>query len=510
MRANSRNIVFTMANDAVYPHFTCLARSVMRFSGDFSFKVIPFDDKTSRLRDYCRENNIEIVSGDLEAFDELGIRHGAWRHGPGMYRKFRIFSEDADRVLFLDADSTLFMNPQAIFEAFEASPYDIVFQHPTGRPRNYQHQALDSVTARLGIEKNGYNNGFVLSRPGTIPFAVADALRPRARRRLIGRANEQALMSYLTAMLGLHVATIEDLKPNWTFGISNNTLFFDDGILRARGKEDREVIFVHWFTNKWGDEQFFRISGAFTAPDWQLSQIKLNRHLRQGEFEQARDALDEMRHLGCDDKNKLELCERQIYLASAQKEEVIEQARSWLSQPQSRELTTLIIQKLFELECHEMIIEHFDGRQEEVLDMQLQSLFARALSKTGHIDRALEIGSQVHSAHPYAYQTNRLWIDLCADAGRHEERAAFLREYCEYNPDDEWAMAELAKLPEIEGSNADAGILQLQAQLDQAHIALAEAKSRLGNIEKKDRSLKPSPKKLKRNYAWRIASKFVR
>jgi hypothetical protein len=213
--------ICTLANDHVFDQAIALINSIAEVMGaDFPVCIFPYDDHCDRLAAaICDRPNVTIFQDRavLDYWDDQAKR--VWDSCPqakrrwaevtnkpyyrfGTHRRFGAFSGPFDRFLYMDADTLLLKDVNAIFNQLETHDWIVHdFQH-----RDVSHvyncdspRLLDVFTARQ-LDTEIFCSGFYAAKRGTFNQAqLDDCLRQIEAGEddvLYGMAPDQTILNY--------------------------------------------------------------------------------------------------------------------------------------------------------------------------------------------------------------------------------------------------------------------------------------------------------------------------
>lgn len=180
--ATPSRTVIILANDNVATWLTACLSSLRANSPQLVCKMIPFDEKTDKVKAIAEEYNVQFVQGKyLRDLTELGKAFCPEdRTAQHVFRKLAAFlvSNSSESVLFSDADIVFLRPVEELFEAFEKSDYQLLYAD-SDITRVY---ADDAFAQRMvcDYDAKGINTGFWMSRGNLFSLSDFYALAERA------------------------------------------------------------------------------------------------------------------------------------------------------------------------------------------------------------------------------------------------------------------------------------------------------------------------------------------
>ncbi|MDD5200107.1 MAG: hypothetical protein PHC88_09925 [Terrimicrobiaceae bacterium] len=206
--------VYILGNDVVLEYAICLFRSLRDHSPQIPVRLIPYDDRLSRLRPWMDRYHIELHEHpDYPSFDRLGDELMDERNpGHRMYRKFAAFTGPFANFLYLDIDIAVLAPVENLFDEFERSQAEFM-TFDNDLDNVYTRSAWRDEMERTGRTK-GFNAGAFLSRKGL--FTRTELLRflgeAREMRDKLIFQYDQPYFNFVVDMKGVRHERIAELN----------------------------------------------------------------------------------------------------------------------------------------------------------------------------------------------------------------------------------------------------------------------------------------------------------
>jgi hypothetical protein len=251
-----REGIYFLANDRVIEWAIGFFESLRVHEPALPLVMIPFDDRTDRLRALADRYRYTIFEPPwLAELDEIGKRfHPPEETVPRhTYRKFAVFDGPLERFIFSDVDIVLLDSLREHFDAYDRAGKDLL--HADEEIDQVYHSPLcEHMVASYGAR--GFNTGFWAARRGLFTLEevrrLADEALPHAEGFNHG-TYEQPFLNFCCDVKGVRYANFADVVPDLTRkhlsnqpGIARDA----DGKWRihdpASGENGKRIGFVHW------------------------------------------------------------------------------------------------------------------------------------------------------------------------------------------------------------------------------------------------------------------------
>ena len=211
--------LFTVASDSRIADLAVLLESISRVC-DYTLQVIPFDDNLDRTRELCGVYKASLCQVD-PFWDDLGrhifgtsahLERGADVHAWRYFRKFNAISLGCnDSLLFLDANSALLTDPDALLESLHR--FALIFGHFSKPGRNFSKLGkylIDSLGPGR-LRNHGYGAGFWLVAAGILrPSMFEELLQHDSISTLVGPAPEQGVLNLVVVLQNIQCALLRE------------------------------------------------------------------------------------------------------------------------------------------------------------------------------------------------------------------------------------------------------------------------------------------------------------
>lgn len=240
--------VATLANDRVFDWLLPFLESYRETNPAIPLHLIPFDDNVSNTRRAAEIYGARFFEGDMARVDALAKRlYPFFPHHRRRLRKLQALTLPCDRVVYMDLDTVLFRNLDAVFASLVPGETDFVVASPS-EEYVFNKKHADYPFLRDVMR---FNDGFFLTSRGVVSLQdferVIDAdaaVFHRVRKR--GMLFAQPLVNFVVRRLGLKVRTLADCVKN----ASNESYYKAAGVrMGETGPLDwqgRDIYFAHW------------------------------------------------------------------------------------------------------------------------------------------------------------------------------------------------------------------------------------------------------------------------
>ena len=271
------NAIYTLANDVTLEWLLGLMGSLERCGCRLPVVIIPYDDKTAKLRKQMKqwENARLWEAPELPILDQLGLKiAGAGSHP--MFRKLSIFWGPYDVFCYLDADIIVGEDPNNWMNIYGAGKArcdlivmdnDVQWVFQPGRLRE-----------RFRVEERpAVNAGFWMGRRGLLSLRDIEAAGEAAldhREEFISEYGDQSFWNFLMWWKGLKPSTFPALGSRYadTVWAPQNVRRSAEGefVIVSGNHAGRVVPFLHWAGLKAGPDManwHLYLESALSASD---------------------------------------------------------------------------------------------------------------------------------------------------------------------------------------------------------------------------------------------------
>jgi hypothetical protein len=237
-----------LANDKVFDWLLPFLESCRDTNMATPLHLIPFDDNVTQTRRAAEIYGAHFFEGDLTRVDALAKRlYPFFPHHRRRLRKLQALMLPCDRVIYMDVDTILFRNFEAVFQALRPGETDFVVASPSDQ-YVYNKKQSDYPYLRGTML---FNDGFFLTSRHVLSVSdferVIDAdevVFHRVRKR--GMLFAQPLVNFVVHRLGLNVRTLADRVAN----ASNESYYRAVGVVMGESGpldwQGRDIYFAHW------------------------------------------------------------------------------------------------------------------------------------------------------------------------------------------------------------------------------------------------------------------------
>jgi hypothetical protein len=174
--------VYILGNDVVLEYAIALFRSLRHHSPAIPVRLLPYDNRLTKLRPWMDRYHIELHDDpDYAFYDRLGDDLWETVHlGHHMFRKFAAYAGPFDDFLYLDIDMAVLAPVETLLDSFRRSDAEFM-TFDNDLDNVYKRTAWTAEMDRTGRTR-GFNAGAFLSKRGLFTRPELLALLADAKR----------------------------------------------------------------------------------------------------------------------------------------------------------------------------------------------------------------------------------------------------------------------------------------------------------------------------------------
>jgi hypothetical protein len=251
--------VAILANDRVQDWLIAFLESFRQHNPDLALFVLPYDDRTEKVRALARRYRFTFVDNDFAELDRFARRlypfHPIRRR---RVRKFAALDLDLDTVIYADVDTVVLHDFAPLGGLLKPGEVELIY---ASRSPGFVYR--EGYQAIPGLENaTEFSDGFFvtsrryLTTRTLIDTVLGNLATYRAARQ--AHAYAQPVLNFAVHMTGLPVRPVSQVTPD----LSDETFYKGEGITREDGyfldKEGRRMLLMHWAgTAKLKDDERF-------------------------------------------------------------------------------------------------------------------------------------------------------------------------------------------------------------------------------------------------------------
>lgn len=239
--------VAILANDRVYDWLIAFLESFRRHNPELPLFVLPYDDRTAKLRGLAERYRFTFVDHDFAELDRFARRLYPFQlRKRRRVRKFGALDLDLDTVIYADVDTVVLDDFSPLGRLLEPGKVELVY---ASRSPGYVYR--EGYRAIAGLENaTEFSDGFFvtsrrfLTTQRLIDTVMGNLATFRAARQT--RVYTQPILNFVAHMTGLPVRPLSEITPD----LSDETYYKGEGITREGGhfldKVGRRMLLMHW------------------------------------------------------------------------------------------------------------------------------------------------------------------------------------------------------------------------------------------------------------------------
>lgn len=246
-RESGRLGVAILANDRVQEWLIAFLESFRQHNPDLALFVLPYDDRTEKVRALADRYHFTFVDHDFAALDRFARRlypfHPVKRR---RVRKFGALDLDLDTVIYADVDTVVLHDFSPLGGLLKPGEVELVY---ASRSPGYVYR--EGYQAIPGLEDaTEFSDGFfVTSRRFLTTRKLIDTVMDnlatfRAARQT--RVYTQPVLNFVVHTTGVPVRAVSQVTPD----LSDETYYKGEGITREGDffldKDGRRMLLMHW------------------------------------------------------------------------------------------------------------------------------------------------------------------------------------------------------------------------------------------------------------------------
>lgn len=239
--------VAILANDRVQDWLIAFLESFRQHNPDLALFVLPYDDRTEKVRALAERYRFTFVDHDFTALDRFARRlypfHPVKRR---RVRKFGALDLDLDTVIYADVDTVVLHDLLPLGGLLRAGEVELVY---ASRSPGYVYKAGYQAIPGLASATEFSDGFFVTSRKFLTTRTLIDTVMGnlatfRAARQT--RVYTQPVLNFVVHTTGVPVRAVSQVTPD----LSDETYYKGEGITREDGhfldKDGRRMLLMHW------------------------------------------------------------------------------------------------------------------------------------------------------------------------------------------------------------------------------------------------------------------------
>jgi hypothetical protein len=242
-----RTGVAILANDRVYDWLIAFLESFRQHNPDTALYVLPYDDRTAKVRALAGRYRFEFVDHDFAALDRFARR--LYPLNPVRRRRVRKFGAldlDLDTVIYADIDAVILHDLSPLFGLLRPGETELIY---ASRSPGFVFRPGYRAVAGLENATEFSDGFFVTSRRFVSNQRLIDTVNANLatfRQVRQARVYTQPILNFVVHMAGVPVRAVSQVTPD----LSDETYYKGEGITR-RGerfldKEGRQMLLMHW------------------------------------------------------------------------------------------------------------------------------------------------------------------------------------------------------------------------------------------------------------------------
>jgi hypothetical protein len=246
-RESGRLGVAILANDRVHDWLIAFLESFRQHNPDLALFVLPYDDRTEKVRALAARYRFTFVDHDFGVLDGFARRlypfHPVKRR---RVRKFGALDLDLDTVIYADVDTVVLDDFGPLRGLLKPGEVELVY---ASRSPGYVYKA--GYQSIPGLENaTEFSDGFFvtarrfLTTQRLIDTVMGNLATFRAARQT--RVYTQPILNFVAHTTGMPIRPLSEITPD----LSDETYYKGEGITREGGhfldKEGRRMLLMHW------------------------------------------------------------------------------------------------------------------------------------------------------------------------------------------------------------------------------------------------------------------------
>ena len=239
--------VAILANDRIHDWLIAFLDSFRHHNPGLSLYVLPYDDRTERVRALAARYDFTFMDHDFAALDRFAKR--LYPFHPGKRRRVRKFGAldlDLETVIYVDVDTVVLHDFAPLTGLLKAGACELVY---ASRSPGYVFKPAYRDVPKLK-DATEFSDGFFVTSPRFVTTALlmetvsANLATFRAVRQ--DRVFTQPILNFVAYMAGLPVRAVSQVTPD----LSDETYYKGEGITREGehflDPQGRRMLLMHW------------------------------------------------------------------------------------------------------------------------------------------------------------------------------------------------------------------------------------------------------------------------